>query len=147
MGFFDSLFGTSNEVTGFNPQEAFAGILLGASACDGHIAEDEVQGLVTCLVRMELFRRFTGRQFNQTLNKLAGYMKRKGVDELIDACVEALPEELDNTAFANACDIILADGVVEPDEKDFIDRLQRKLEIPQETAKMIAEIMVIKNKG
>ncbi len=147
MGFFDSLFGSSNESSGFTPQEAFAGILLGASACDGHIAEDEVQGLVTALVRMELYKRYNGRQFGQTFNRLMGFLKRRGVDALIDECVDALPEDLDNTAFTNACDIVLADGIVEPDEKDFIDRLRRKLEIPPDTARMIAEIMVVKNKG
>lgn len=147
MGLFDSLFGTATGSTKFSSQDAFAGILLGASACDGHIAEDEVQGLVTTLIRMKLFRRFNDRDFNQMFNKLHGYMKRNGVDALIDNCVDALPQDLDNSAFTNACDIILADGVVEPDEREFIDSLQRKLEIPKDRAKTIAEIMVIKNKG
>lgn len=147
MGLFDSLFGGMEGSSKLTPQESFAGILLGASACDGHIADDEVQGLVTCLLRMKLYQRYTGKQFNQCLNKLHGFFKKRGVDALIDACTEALPRELTNAAFANACDIVLADGIVEPDEKQFIDRLQMKLQIDGNTARTIAEVMVIKNKG
>jgi len=147
MGLFDSLFGGMEGNARLTPQESFAGILLGASACDGHIADDEVQGLITALVRMKLYQRYDGRQFGKALNKLHGYLKKKGVDALIDACVETLPKELDKTAFANACDIVLADGVVEPDERAFIDKLRGKLGIDGDTARAIAEVMVIKNKG
>ena len=70
MGLFDSLFGGMEGSSKLSPQESFAGILLGASACDGHIADDEVQGLVTALLRMKLFQRVSEKQFNQTLNKL-----------------------------------------------------------------------------
>ena len=147
MGLLDSFFGGMEGNGKLNPQEAFAGILLGASACDGHIADDEVQGLVTTLVRMKLYQRFTDKHYNQTLNRLPGMLKKKGVDFLIDQCVEGLPGELRETAFANACDLILADGVVEGDEKEFIDKLHKKLNIDRKVAGEIAQIMVIKNKG
>lgn len=146
MGLFDSLFG-SGEGSALTPQEAFAGILMGASGCDGHIADEEVGGLVTALVRMKLYQRFSDKHYNQMLNKLHGTLKRKGVDVLIDACVAALPENLRETAFANACDIVLADGVVESDEKAFMEKLRNKLKIQKETALEIAQIMVVKNKG
>ncbi len=147
MGLFDSLFGGMEGSSKLTPQESFAGILLGASACDGHIADDEVQGLVTALLRMKLFQRISEKQFNQTLNKLHGFLKKKGVDALIDACVQTLPQELDKSVFANAVDIVLADGVVEQDEKEFIAKLRDKLKIDPKVAKTIAEVMVIKNKG
>jgi tellurite resistance protein len=147
MGLLDSLFGGMEASGKLNPQEAFAGVLLGASACDGHIADDEVAGLVTTLIRMKLFSRFTDKQYNQMLNKLHGMLKKKGVDFLVDQCAEGLPGELRETAFANACDIVLADGVVEQDEKEFIEKLHRKLNIDKKLAGEIAQIMVVKNKG
>ena len=49
MGIFDSLFGGMEGRTKLTAQEAFAGVLFGASACDGHIADEEMQSLVwTC---------------------------------------------------------------------------------------------------
>lgn len=147
MGLFDSLLGGMQGSTKLTEQEAFAGILFGASACDGHIADDEIQGLITCLLRMKLYKRFDGNAYNKMLNKLHGALKKRGVEPLVDACVEALPDGLANTAFTNACDIVLSDGIVEPDEKEFIDKLQKKLRIEANVAKTIVQVMVIKNKG
>ena len=147
MGILDSLFGGVESSTKFTPQDAFAGILLGASGCDGHIADDEVQNLATCLLRMKLYQRMQGKQFGQMLNKLHGVLKKRGVEALIDICVQTLPGDLRNAAFTNAVDIVLADGVVEPDEKQFIEMLQQKLGIDNDTAKLIVDIMVSKNKG
>jgi hypothetical protein len=146
MGLFDNLFGSS-EATKFGPHEGFAGILLGASACDGHIADEEVHSLFTMLGRMKMYQRYTEKNWSTLMNRLLGLLKRKGVDELIDKAVEALPSELRATAFVNACDIVLADGVVEDDEKEFLDKLQGKLDIPDEEAVTIVRVMVVKNKG
>ncbi|MCA9107870.1 MAG: tellurite resistance TerB family protein [Pirellulaceae bacterium] len=147
MGLFDSLFGGMEGSGKLSPQESFAGILLGASACDGHIADDEVQSLFTALLRMKLYQRLNERQFQQAIQKVHGLLKKKGVDVLLDACTATLPPELAKSAFTNACDIVMADGVVEDDEKQFIEKLRAKLKIEPETAKTIARVMVIKNKG
>jgi len=53
--------------TKLSPQESFAGILLAASACDGHISEDEFHSLVAALFRMKLFSRINEKQFNQVV--------------------------------------------------------------------------------
>lgn len=147
MGLFDSLFGGLETSTRLTPQESFAGILLGASACDGHIADEEVQSLLATLLRMKLFERVNEKQFGQMMNKLDKFQKKSGVEALIDGCVKTLPQELVKPAFANACDIVLADGVVDEEEKVFMDMLQVKLGLDAKVAKTIAQVMVIKNKG
>ncbi|MEM7557567.1 MAG: tellurite resistance TerB family protein [Planctomycetota bacterium] len=147
MGIFDTLFGGMETRTKLSPQESFAGILLAASACDGHISEDEFGQLVVALFRMKLFERVNEKQFSQVMNKLMGVLKKSGPDSLVDGCVQTLPDNLKKSAFANACNIVLADGVLEPDEKEFINSLTKKLGLAAETAKAIASVMVIKNKG
>ena len=52
MGLFDSLFGGGEGDKGITKQEAFTGILLAAAAADGHISEEEAQGLWTAIERM-----------------------------------------------------------------------------------------------
>lgn len=147
MGLFDSLFGGMEAATKLTPQESFAGILMAASACDGHFADDEIQGLVTTLGRMKLFSRFTDKQYSQTLQRVHSIFRKKGVDTLVDSCVEGLPNELRETAFANACDIVLADGTVESEERQFMDSLYRKLRLDPKMATEIASIIAVKNKG
>lgn len=147
MGIFDSLFGTTETRAKLSPQESFAGILLASSACDGHISDDESAQLLTALFRMKLFSRINEKQFNQVMNKLMGVLKKHGPDALVDGCCETLPEELKKAAFANACNIVLADGVLEAEEKEFMSSLKTKLGLDDKTAKTIAQVMVIKNKG
>src|SRR5262245_23314438 len=116
MGLFDNLFGSSSANKTLGKAEAFAGILLGASACDGHIADEEAQGLFTITERMKLFDGVTPPKWNSMMDQLLKILKKDGPDGLVAKCAKALPDELRDTAFANACDIILADGVVEDEE-------------------------------
>lgn len=60
--------------------------------------------------------------------------------------LEGLSEELKLTAFACAVDIALADGVLEEEEKDVINQLATALQVPEDIAVPIIEVMLIKNK-
>jgi tellurite resistance protein len=42
---------------------------------------------------------------------------------------------------------VLADGVVEAEEKEFINNLRRALGLSGDDAQMIAQVMVYKNQG
>jgi hypothetical protein len=131
----------------FGPHEAYAGVLLASSACDGHIADEEVQSLVTILGRMKLYQHVTPNRFGSMMDRLMGILKRKGPEQLVEQSVAVLPPELRETAFINCCDIVLADGVVEADEKEFINTLMIKLGIAADRAKTIVKVMVFKNQG
>lgn len=147
MGLFDGLLNSMEGNTRLTPQECFAGILVGATFCDGHFADDEVSGLVAALLRMKLFQRLSEKQFGSTLDKVVGIAKRSGVPALVERCLENLPAELRDTAFANACNIVLADGTAEQAERDYINGLQTKLKLDPKTCQTIVQVMVIKNMG
>lgn len=147
MGLFDNAFAGFEQTQAFGPHEAFAGILLAASACDGHIADEEVQSLVACLTRMKLYQHVPPHKFNSMMDRLLGMLKRGGPEKIVTQAIPALPTELRETAFANACNIVLADGVVEDDEKEFVNSLMGQLGIPGDRALTIVQVMVIKNRG
>ena len=147
MGLFDSFFGTQKESQEMAVQEAFAGVLLGAAAADGHIADEEAEGLWTILGRMKMFDSWTGQKFSHMMDRLVKILKKHDVDGLLDRCVPHLPAKLHETAFCNACDIVLADGTVESEEEEFLEKLQRKLNVSGDEALTIVEVMIIKNKG
>ena len=147
MGLFDSLFGGGSGDKTVTKQEAFTGILLAAAAADGHISDEEAQGLWTAIERMKLFANFTPDKFNKMMDNLLKILKKGGPDLLVEKCVPALPQRLRATAFCNAVDIVLADGSVEDDEKELIEKLQTALEVGDDEAKTIIEVMIIKNRG
>lgn len=143
----DEAFEDFGSKTEFGPHEGVAGVLLGASACDGHIADEEVQTLMMALGRMKLYQRVSERTFGSMMDRLIGLLKRSGPEQLLEKAARVVPRELAETVFANACNIILADGVVEDDEKEFLNNVMRRLEIPPDRAKKIVRVMVIKNRG
>ncbi len=146
MGLFDSLFGGKAEKE-LSKSEAFAGVLLSAVASDGHISDEEVRGLCTILGRMKMYDNWTNDKFNAMINRLLGMLKRQGPEDVLTKCAPILPEPLRETAFANACDLLLADGGIEEEEKVFLDSLQRKLGISGDQAITSVEVMVLKNRG
>lgn len=131
----------------FGPQEGFAGVLLCASACDGHIGDEEGQSINLILGRRKLYERLTPQQFGSMMDRLVGELRRGGPEKLLEKSYPAVPPELRETVFTNAVDIVLADGTVEQEERDFIDDLRGKLEVDKKRAKAIVQVMVYKNHG
>src|SRR5690349_17287037 len=109
--------------------EAFAGILLAASASDGEIAQEELDSFCTTVGRMRMFSTWSGDRLVDLFRRLLDMIVEEGVDSVLDKCAKALPTDLRKTAFINACDMVMADGVVEEGEKEYINRLWKALEI------------------
>lgn len=148
MGLFDNLFGDkSADRRALTEAEAFAGLLMAAAASDGHAGRQEIADLRTILARMKLFADLTDGRWRMLSDTLFRLLKRDGALGLADRCVAALPADLRDCAFANACDLILADGTVEDAERAFLEHLQRALDLDPDIALNIVEVMITKNKG
>lgn len=148
MGLLDNIFETGRGApTPFSKTDAFAGILLAASASDGHIAEAELKSLRTITLRMRLFEGFSTLRLDAVLTRLQRELRSEGGLSFLKRCAAVLPSELHVTVFANACDIVLADGIVEPAEKEFLETLIEILQIDPDAALNIVEVMIWKNRG
>ncbi|MFL6115082.1 MAG: tellurite resistance TerB family protein [Catenulispora sp.] len=148
MGLFDNLFGDkAADRRVLTEPEAFAGLLMAAAACDGHVDGQETADLRAALGRMKLFADLTDGRWRAMADTLLRLLKRDGVLGLADRCATTLPPDLRDCAFANACDLILADGAVEDAERAFLEHLQRVLELDPDIALNIVEVMITKNKG
>ncbi len=148
MDLFSSLSSARKETEiSFNPAEAFAAIALASVTADGYLAEEEIEGVITTLTRMQLFRSYSEDVLTRLFDKLGGIVKRQGKDALIKTAITSLPHHLHDTAFAVAADLILADGEVAEEEERLLHYLYNYFDIPDETAKNIIDVMVIKNKG
>ncbi len=148
MGLLDNIFETGGGAPiPLSRTDAFAGILLAASAADGHIAETEMKGLRTITLRMRLFEGFSTTRLEAVLTRLQRDLRSEGVNSFLKRCAEILPNELHVTVFANACDIVLADGVVEAAEKEFLELLIEILQIEPDAALNVVEVMIWKNRG
>ena len=147
MGLFDKIFQQVPEEDKLTKQEAFAGIALAMAGADGSIAQSEWDGIVNYIRRLRLYDNFSGPAFDKRFDKLFRILKNQGASSLVSSSIKGLPEDLKLTAFACAVDIALADGVLEDEEKDIINQLAETLEIPEQTAVSIIEVLIIKNKA
>ncbi|PLZ12136.1 tellurite resistance TerB family protein [Fischerella thermalis] len=148
MGLFDKMFGTQSQVEdAFSPAEAFAAITLAATASDGYLSEEEARAISSTLSRMRLFRSYSNDVMIRMFDKLLAILRREGIDVLFNAAKESLPGDLREAAFAVATDLVLADGVVSQEERDFLNDLYQALGISSDIATQIVQVMLIKNRG
>ncbi|QDU23060.1 tellurite resistance TerB family protein [Urbifossiella limnaea] len=146
MGLFDDAFGESKPDK-LNKEVAFLGILMLADYSDGTVSDDEMQGFVTAVSRMKMYRDLTGDQVNRLIDRGNKVIRQKGPEEALKLFAQALPEPLHRAVFANAVNQVLADGVVEDEEKEFIQNLRRALGLSGDDANMIAKVIMWKNQG
>ncbi|MBD5267549.1 MAG: tellurite resistance TerB family protein [Bacteroides sp.] len=147
MGLFDKVFSKAPEAEPLNAQESFAGIALAMAGADGSIADSEWEGIVNYIRRLRLYDNYSGPAFDKMFDKVFRILRNEGPAALVAASVQGLPEDLKLTAFACAVDIALADGVVEDEEKEVINQLAEALEISEQIAVQIIEVLIIKNKA
>ena len=117
------------------------------AGADGSIAQSEWDGIVNYIRRLRLYDNYSGPAFDKMFDKVFRILRNEGPGALVSASVAGLPDDLKLTAFACAVDIALADGVVEEEEKEIINQLAGALEIPEQTAIQIIEVLIIKNKA
>jgi len=147
MGIFDKVLGKESGSVSLNKAEAFAAVGVAAVAADGEISQEELQRTVIDLATLRTFRKHDLRDLGNTLNKVAGLIKKRGIGPVLQAAKETLTAEEMQSAFFVAADLVLADGIVEETEKKFLEDLQATLQIDDDTALKIVEVVTIKNRG
>lgn len=145
MGLFDKVLGSSTDK--LSEGEGMAGIALAAIAADGMITEEEAAGLGTTLARMKLYNGMSNRDINKIFEKLIKVARSEGVDKLLELSSNAVRADLKQTAFAVAADLLMADGHVAPEEKKFLEKIQKSLGVNDDLALKIVEVVAIKNRG
>jgi phytoene dehydrogenase-like protein len=127
--------------------EGFAAIALLAVRADGVVVPEEAAGLATTLARMRLYKGWTSAKVSSTLNKLVELLKKEGNDVVLRVAVASLRDELRETAYAVAADLIMADHVVLDLEEVQLQKIQKELGLSKERAARIFEILMVKNRG
>lgn len=127
--------------------EALASIALVAIAADGYLADQEGEDMTMLLSRMALFSNYSKDAVHHLFDMLLTRLKTEGPGVMVDQAKAILTQDLRETAFAVATDLVLSDRTVTPQEQAFLEDLYRILEIPGPLAQQIVQVMTIKNRG
>lgn len=144
MGLFDSF--RSSITTEFTVPQAIMTIVIAALKADGDISQEEITRIRAMCVLSPIFSRNSGDE-DSALVGFADDVTRRLSSDAISRAAAALKPELRETAFAFACDMVLADGLVGPREERFIQSLLATLELSEDLGTAIVQTTLIRNRG
>ncbi|MFQ6126585.1 MAG: tellurite resistance TerB family protein [Candidatus Heimdallarchaeota archaeon] len=150
MGIFDKPFKVNDTrvaVLRLTSEEAFIAIIFSAMLADEEIRPEELHQLNFILSRFKGLATLTPVQFQNLIVRFQKIIRKEGVGTLITAAKNTINKDMRDTAFANAVEVVLADGIVDPREKEFLEKLQQAVGITDETAEQIIHVIIIKNRG
>jgi uncharacterized tellurite resistance protein B-like protein len=135
---------TSEAVT-LTPIQAFAAVILGAFNADRRIVPEETSRVREIFSSTRLFRSQSAEPVQDVLDRVFDLFEEFGPGPIVTLATKALPDRLRTPVFAIAVDLVLADGQASGEERKFIDSLQSLLQIPDESAIKIVDVMLVKN--
>ena len=147
MSLFDKASGSQGGVqNALSQAEAFSAIALIALASDGNPSQKQASDIYQALSNLKVLNRHSKDEMQSIIGELSGIIRHEGVNSLFDTAKDSIQEDLRETAFAIATDLVLADGIL-AEEEDFLTELYQALRIRSEIGQKIIEVMLIKNRG
>jgi hypothetical protein len=145
MGLFDKIFGSSKTTyTPQNKQEAIFAVMYACMATDGEVSQVEIDVLCRLLVYKQ---DFAGHDIPAYHRVVAPIHIEVGSKVIIDSSVSVIPAEDKPTLFAMVMELLLADGVLGPNEQEIAAYLAEKLPLDLGLTQKIVDVILIKNKG
>lgn len=124
--------------------EAWFGILYSCISADRQITANETK-ILTRIIHSK--QKFAGVDIVPLFLKSFDLKKQLGQLTFISGCCEQIMDEDKNMLFALALEVLLADGVLEEEEKNLIEVISNSLKIDSEMSSKIIEVIFLKNKG
>jgi uncharacterized tellurite resistance protein B-like protein len=128
----------------WTPQEALFAVLFSAIVCDGGIEPIERDVLLALIHRSRALKTL-GDEEIEALNASISQKLHFGGDEALKDACQTLPHSLRLPVFAQALDIVLADGDLAQEESAFLNRLAAYLQLAEPDVRRIAEVIILKN--
>jgi hypothetical protein len=122
-----------------DPEEAVAAIAFVAMFGNGEVTEDEIDLFNDIVLSMELFEDYADDELQEVVDIIADIYYEDGMDALYKLALESLSEDLVETAFETAVEVVLVDGNIPEENEDFIGKLQQALRIEDKVAQEIIE--------
>lgn len=111
-------------------QDSLATLMIAVSASDANIRASELLKITSIVNNLPVFADFDDARLT-TLSQLVFdlFEQEDGLDALFGLIRTALPERLYETAYALACDVAAADGLIAETEGRMLEEIRYELEI------------------
>jgi len=120
-------------------------IIMLAIQADGVFSLAEKEVVRFTVQQIKIFREYSQEELVQKMEESLKAIAENGEEVVLKSAVEGLPAQLYNTAFTIAADLITANDKITKNESDTLNKIQKALAIPEDTADKIIEVMKYKN--
>lgn len=114
----------------FSTQDTLVALMVAISASDENIRTAELVKINTAVNNLPVFAGYDADRL-QTVAQIVFdlFEQEDGLDALFGLIQESLPERLNETAYALACDVAAADGTLQESELRLLEEIRYQLEI------------------
>jgi uncharacterized tellurite resistance protein B-like protein len=139
MSFLRKMF--SGKVSAEDPRRFVVEAMLGAMEADGDVTEEEMSTLEANLGSHSLFEGLSGEELSRLVDQAADAIRTGGGGKnRLSAIAKGLPSRSQRlAAYAMAAEICVADKNLAESEIEFLDGLQKELELDESEAKELFE--------
>ena len=118
------------ESLSLTPQDALLAVMIACSAADQNMRTAELVAIQALLNHLPVFAGYDGDRVSRVSKTVFELFEEEdGLDALFGLIREALPERLNNTAYALACDVVTADRHHSQVELRMLEEMREALEI------------------
>ena len=122
----------------YTPADTLVAIMIAISASDENIRTSELVTIERIINHLPAFADFDIARLKDISNGVFDmFADEDGLDILWDVVRTTLPERLQETAYAMACDVAVADGKVLQDELELLAEMRHELNIDRLAAAAI----------
>lgn len=120
----------SDTPASMSPQDALVAVMVAVSAADEQMRTSELVAIQRTVNHMPVFAGYDPdriRTVSQTVFDL--FEEEDGLDALFGLIRDALPERLNETAYALACDVVSSDGKLPDMELRMLEEVREELSV------------------
>ncbi|TBX28861.1 MULTISPECIES: tellurite resistance TerB family protein [Nioella] len=113
-----------------SPQDALVALMIAVSVSDENIRTSELVTIERIVDHLPVFAEFDADRLGVVARIVFDLMEEEdGLDALFGLITDALPERLFETAYALACDVAAADGLLRQTELQMLQEIRYQLNI------------------
>ncbi len=114
----------------FNTQDSLVAIMIAVSASDEDIRTAELVKITNQVNNLPVFAGYDADRLQAIAQIVFDlFEQEEGLDALFGLIRESLPDRLNETAYALACDVAAADGMLEETELRLLEEIRYELNI------------------
>lgn len=113
-----------------NPQTALIYVMVVTAIADRRVGDQELLTINEIAKTLPIFKSYQPAQLDSAMADCLSLLDHEeGISMLLNLIKKALPEQLYETAYALACDVIAADGKAGQEELRWLELLRNNLHI------------------